>query len=88
MKQRCQQICQKNSDTLLSTYRNDTYLGNEVVYAPLSSISDEYGNIGVFSPNFSFRKMIEGTISPTVDSDYYIPDYFSICWFLLRLIQF
>lgn len=71
----------KNSDTLLSTYRNDTYLGNEVVYAPLSSISDEYGNIGVFSPNFSFRKMIEGTISPTVDSDYYIPDYFQFVGF-------
>ena len=70
-----------NSDTLLSTYRNDTYLGNDVVYSPLSSISDEYGNIGVFSPDFSFRKMIEGKLTPEVESDNYIPDYFQFVGF-------
>lgn len=60
---------------------NDTFGGSSIKYAPLSTISDSAGNVGVFSSDFIFRKAINKD-STAVDytnyiTDKYITDYFS-----------
>ncbi len=60
---------------------NDTFGSGSIKFAPLSTVSDSAGNIGVFSTNFIFRRAINGD-STAVDynnyiSDKYITDYFS-----------
>lgn len=68
-------------ETLISTKYPDTYMGNQITYAPLSSVEDALGNIGVFSENFKFQKAINGEIDSSVLTDKYIPDYFSFVAF-------
>ena len=60
---------------------NDKFGSSSIKYAPLSTISDSVGNIGVFSSDFIFRKAINKD-STAVDytnhiTDKYITDYFS-----------
>ncbi len=74
--------------TLVTTRINDSFMGNTVTYAPLSSISDSYGNIGVFSSNFIFRKAIEGKLTNDdiskigeKETDKYLADFFQFVAF-------
>lgn len=69
------------NDTMFTTKKNDSFMGNPIVYAPLSSISDEDGNIGVFSTDFLFRKAIEGRIELTEETDKYLSDFFEFIAF-------
>lgn len=60
---------------------NDKFGSSSIKYAPLSTISDSAGNVGVFSSDFIFRKAINKD-STAVDytnhiTDKYITDYFS-----------
>ncbi len=60
---------------------NETFGSSKVAFAPLSTISDSAGNVGVFSSDFIFRKAIKGDTT-AVDytnhiTDKYISDYFS-----------
>ncbi len=82
-----QTIHQLNSYTIDTTTfitckdANDTFGSSSIKYAPLSTISDSAGNIGVFSSDFIFRKAINKD-STAVDytnhiTDKYITDYFS-----------
>ncbi len=82
-----QTIHQLNSYTIDTTTfitckdANDTFGASSIKYAPLSTISDSAGNIGVFSSDFIFRKAINKD-STAVDytnhiTDKYITDYFS-----------
>ncbi len=63
------------TSTMYSTKPNQSYLNSSLVYTPLDSSSDAYGNIGVFSTDFSFRKAILGN-SAYVDVDTYPTDVF------------
>ncbi len=60
---------------------NDKFGGVSIKYAPMSNVSDEAGNVGVFSKDFIFRKAINGDTSvidyDTYQTDSYISDYFS-----------
>lgn len=60
---------------------NDTFGGSSIKFAPLSTVSDSAGNIGVFSSDFIFRKAINKDSSAvdynTYITDKYITDYFS-----------
>lgn len=56
--------------------------GSSVGYAPLSTVEDSDGNIGVFSSKFVFRKAINGEgIDNSIVTDSYIEDYFEFVRF-------
>ncbi|MGM9972179.1 MAG: hypothetical protein ACI35W_07200 [Anaeroplasmataceae bacterium] len=60
----------------------DTFGKGSVKYAPLSTISDDLGNIGVFSKEFVFRKAIDGIgIDENIITDSYIADFFQFVRF-------
>ncbi len=60
----------------------DVFGGNSVKYAPLSTVEDSDGNIGVFSSKFVFRKAINGEgIDTSIVTDSYIEDYFEFVRF-------
>ncbi len=71
-----------NTDTFITCKdANETFGSSKVAFAPLSTISDSAGNVGVFSSDFIFRKAIKGD-NTAVDytnhiTDKYISDYFS-----------
>lgn len=71
-----------NTDTFITCKdANETFGSSKVAFAPLSTISDSAGNVGVFSSDFIFRKAIKGNTN-AVDytnhiTDKYISDYFS-----------
>ncbi len=71
-----------NTDTFITCKdANETFGSSKVAFAPLSTISDSAGNVGVFSSDFIFRKAIKGDTT-AVDytnhiTDKYISDYFS-----------
>ena len=63
----------------------DSFGGGSIKYAPMTSISDSNGNIGVFSKDFIFRKAIDKD-SSAVDftkylTDNYIADFFEFIRF-------
>ena len=56
--------------------------GSSVGYAPLTTVEDSDGNIGVFSSKFVFRKAINGEgIDYDIVTDSYIEDYFQFVRF-------
>ena len=56
--------------------------GSSVGYAPLSTVEDSDGNIGVFSSKFVFRKAINGEgLDYSIVTDSYIEDYFQFVRF-------
>ncbi len=62
----------------------DTFGGGSVAYAPLSSVRDNAGNIGVFSDDFIFRRAINGdasAIDSSIVTDAYIADFFQFVRF-------
>lgn len=60
----------------------DTFGGGSIKYAPLSTISDELGNIGVFSDEFVFHQAINGIgLDESKVTDKYITDYFAFIRF-------
>ena len=67
---------------LVNVSPNNKFLGQNVTYAPLSTISDEYGNIGVFSEEFMFRLAMEGqNLDENEVTDSYIGDFFQFVAF-------
>lgn len=62
---------------LVNVTPNYKFLGQNVTYAPLSTVSDENGNIGVFSKDFMLRKAMAGeNLDQTEVTDSYIGDFF------------
>ncbi len=60
----------------------DTFGGGSIKYAPLSTMEDELGNIGVFSDEFVFYKAIDGIgLDDNYVTDSYIGDYFQFVRF-------
>ena len=51
----------------------DKFGGSSIKYAPLSTVEDSAGNIGVFSKKFIFRRAIDGDLT-AVDYDKYVTD--------------
>ena len=84
------QINKPSSKTDTSTFitvngSTDSFGGGSIKYAPMTSISDSNGNIGVFSKDFIFRKAIDKD-SSAVDftkylTDNYIADFFEFIRF-------
>lgn len=72
------------TETMFTARTNDRYLNSSIVYAPLSSLRDDDGNIGVFSPDFAFRKAIEGRLQLDITNyptDAFLTDYFQFIAF-------
>ena len=65
---------------ILSLYNK--FIGQDVTYAPLSTVSDEEGNIGVFSEEFMFRRAMNGeNLDSNEVTDSYIGDFFQFVAF-------
>ncbi len=70
-----------NSTLIATTYPN-YFMGKLIKYAPLNSVEDDLGNIGVFSSKFVFRQAIEGkNLDSSQITDSYLADYFEFIAF-------
>lgn len=70
-----------DTSTFITVYGStDEFGGGRIKYAPMTSVSDESGNIGVFSKNFIFRRAIDKDKTAvnfeTYLTDNYISDFF------------
>ena len=68
-----------------TTDRFGTNLAKYIAYAPLSTVEDDYGNTGVFSSKFVFRRAINKDsavyMPETYTTDKYIPEFFQFVSF-------
>ncbi len=63
-----------DTKTFITVYGStDTFGGGSIKYAPMTNVSDNLGNIGVFSSDFIFRKAINKS-NDAVDFSKYITD--------------
>ena len=77
------------TNTMYSANTNQMYLGGALIYSPLSTLNDEYGNVGIFNENFRFRRAIEGKIEDGTEyfntsryvTDLYLTDFFEFVGF-------
>lgn len=77
------------TQTMYSANKNQMYLGSALVYSPLSTSSDNLGNVGIFNENFRFRKAISGLLQDGTDyyntstyvTDLYLTDFFEFVGF-------